>query len=115
MNACISETEFGLSFVESESKSTNITFNPSPLLSTPYFVTLTTLLEISTDIQTAVDSNSLANAILKMSQIDGYIRHQMGLNNRKKVMEKFDEQLIISDYLNIIKAVGTEKGSSDKH
>ena len=61
------------------------------------------------------DSNSLANAILKMSQIDGYIRHQMGLNNRKKVMEKFDEQLIISDYLNIIKAVGTEKGSSDKH
>ena len=50
-----------------------------------------------------------------MSQIDGYIRHQMGLNNRKKVMEKFDEQLIISDYLNIIKAVGTEKGSSDKH
>jgi len=30
-------------------------------------------------------------------------------------MDKFDQQLIISDYLNIIKAVGTEKGSSDKH
>lgn len=58
------------------------------------------------------DSNSLANAILKMSQIDGYVRHQMGLNGRKKVMDKFDQQLIISDYLNIIKAVGLENGFS---
>lgn len=60
------------------------------------------------------NSKSLAKAMLKMSLLNADIRHQMGLNGRKRVEDRFDEQLIISNYLNIIEAIGLENLSSLK-